>query len=285
MEDSEIMDMYVNKKMTLVEIGRKVCHAQSYIAHILEKNGIPRRYKGIGLSRKISSVDIDNEIVRMHRDGMSGTEICKIYNLTRQAIDLRLKKLGIRGRAIPRCRCGCGEPSRRNTNRKERPYYKIIPEHRVYKDTHIIKKKYTVDQVKELYRQYPNLESVAGVIGVHSHTLARYLRDHNIVGMYPSKVDRMGYNLDDIRTMLSRMSSRKVASELGISTTAIWKYMKVHNIPATRCKDRITSMGYTPSDMEDLLQEYQDIGKVADHIGVTYSTLYYYIRKYDISRR
>lgn len=228
MEDSGIIDLYVNKKMTIKEISRIDRHAYSYIYHILKKNNIARRCRGRSGPRY---VDRDMEMVEMHNHGIPEVQIGLKYGITKQAVDLRLKIAGVRGRAVPRCKCGCGLPSRRNLNQKNRHYYKILPEHRIYKNTYSIELKYTEDQIRKLYRLYTNLEDIASIIGVHSHTLARYLRRHNIVGMYPCKISKMGYTPGDIEMLLSHQQSIcNLAVCLGVTSSSVYTYIRKHNL-------------------------------------------------------
>lgn len=175
MEDIEIIDLYVNKKMIAREIA-DIANTNRYrIYRILDKNNIPRRFRS---KSHLRNKDRDDKIVEMHNNNISETKIAKMYGITRQAVDLVLKKCGVIGKILPLCKCGCGQVSRRRPTKTNR-YYRILPGHIVRKDYHKIK--LLPEEVEKIYNECnKSMAKMVPILQVSYQTIRRYMIDHDI---------------------------------------------------------------------------------------------------------
>lgn len=184
--EPQIIDMYCNKNMTLKQVADTVHSHAPTIAKTLENAGIKRRRKGRPYGPDTRNTVRDANIVSMRSLGISETVIGRRYGITRQGIDNILKREGIRGRIVPLCKCGCGQPSRYNPKYpyksiKYKKYYKVLPEHKVKKIKPKIERMgYTLEDIKKMYKEYGSMLKMVDRLGICYQTIWKYMHKNNI---------------------------------------------------------------------------------------------------------
>ena len=113
-DTKQVIDMYVNENLSMVEIGRRTGHPHGVIAYHLYKNKIPIR------KVRLRYPNITTDYIKnLYEQGMSTVEIGEKTNLTPQSIWQRLIKANVKMRDQKEAQRVSREKGRQETKKGE----------------------------------------------------------------------------------------------------------------------------------------------------------------------
>lgn len=235
----------------------------------------------------------NDEIIKLHRDGLSCGEISKVFNCNSETIRKRLIKLGVNtSRIINNPRCIYCESTTQKHGKTGAGYNKykcngcskIFNDNTIKSETdrkekyEIIKKMYLVDKL--------STTEIGNVLGVSSTVPQRILKGMGVTRtISEAKLGKERGTIlpvEDIKKMYQEgKSTITIANEIGFSKSSILKVLKGEGI------DRDNIYEYKHEKIDDIEYLYLNgysMNQICEKLSISYGAVNTNLHKLDIVR-